>query len=146
MKLADDDGKPDGDIAELSTKAKFYRFVNDFKPRKISYTEETVGGESFIILSLQDAYEYMSKMTYVDNWESEMHEEFGFYSIDKWAATLMDAGFVIVEGSRTFHNPYIIENRYKGKVLLLAKYGDELLPIPYPPTNMILVGEKPVVV
>ena len=140
--LNKDDGKAEGDIAELSTHAKFFRFAKDFKPRPISFREEHLDGADYVVTSIQDAYEFMSKMTYVDNWESEMHEEFGYYSYPRWTEELAKAGFRIVEGSRPFQNPYIIEKRYRGNITLFKKEGDALRPIDFPPTNMVLVGEK----
>jgi SAM-dependent methyltransferase len=142
MLLNKKDGEGEGDIAVLSTYAKFFRFVKDFKPRPISFRQEKMGDDEYIVLPIQNAYEFMSKMTYVDNWESEMHEEFGYYSFSRWQEELTKQGFSIVEGSKPFHNPYIIDRRYRGNVSLFKKEGDRLVPVDYPPTNMILVGEK----
>jgi SAM-dependent methyltransferase len=143
MWLRDDDGVSIGDPHVLSTYAKFFRFVKDFLPRKISYREETLNEKKYIYLRLQDAYEFMSKKNYTDNWDSEMHEEFGFYSFSKWQNLLQEMGYEIAHGSRTFLNPHILEHSYQGNVALFTRHGDELVPEPYPPTNMILVGEKP---
>lgn len=142
MVLNHDDGSSEGDIASLSTHSKFFRFVKDFKPRQIKYKEELIDGKKLIKLSLQDAYEYLSKMTYTDNWESEMHEEFGFYSFETWKDKLKQAGFKIVVGSKEFKNPYIINKKYKDRAVLYALKTGKLYQHPYPSTNMILVGEK----
>ena len=142
MELNSHDGKNQGEIKFLSTYSKFYRFAKDFIPRKIKFREKKIDGKNFIELSLQDAYEFMSKMNYVDNWQSEMHEEFGFWDFNKWKEELKKAGFEIVEGSRTFKSDYIIKNMYSGKVSLYQKKGKEIVELEYPPTNMILVGEK----
>ncbi len=142
MELNPRDGKNQGEIKTLSTYAKFHQFVKDFIPRKIKFKEIEIKGKKFIELSLQDAYEFISKMNYVDNWQSEMHEEFGFWDFNKWKEELKKAGFEIVEGSKTFKSDYIINNMYKGKVDLYKKKGKEIVELEYPPTNMILVGEK----
>ena len=142
MELAEKDGKVDGHVSELSTYAKFFRFAKEFKPRKIVFSKVVIGKKKFIKLSLRDAYEYISKMTYVDNWDSELHEEFGFYSFGQWKAVLEKAGFKIINGSRAFHNPYIVEKKYRGRAVLYTLKGRKLVPEEYPPTNMILVGEK----
>ena len=142
MELAEQDGRPEGKISELSTYAKFFRFAKEFKPRKIVFSKVVIGKKKFIKLSLRDAYEYISKMTYVDNWDSELHEEFGFYSFGQWKAVLEKAGFKIINGSRAFHNPYIVEKKYRGRAVLYTLKGRKLVPEEYPPTNMILVGEK----
>lgn len=142
MKLNDEDGKSSGPIESLSTLAKFSQFINDFKPRKIEYELVKIKNKEFVKLKLRDAYEYISKMTYTDNWESEMHEEFGFYSFKEWSEVLRQNGFRIVAGSKTFKNPYIIEKKYKPRVSLYTMYKNKLVELPYPPTNMVLVGEK----
>jgi len=142
MALNKKDGAAEGDIASLSTYAKFFRFVKDFKPRPISFREEKVGDDDYIVLRIGNAYEFMSKMTYTDNWESEMHEEFGYYSFSRWKEELVKTGFNIVEGSRTFQNPYIIEHRYRGNVALFKKDAAELHAVDFPPTNMVLAAEK----
>ena len=142
MKLNKKNGKDEGKISELSTHAKFFEFSKDFIPRKIKYKKEIFEGEDFIVLRLQDAYEYISKMNYVDNWKSEMHEEFGFWNFSDWKNNLEKIGFEIMEGSKSFSNQYIIEKSYKGKVELYEKVKGRLKLIDYPQTNMILVGEK----
>lgn len=142
MELNDTDGTREGMVSKLSTYAIFFRFVQDFLPRKISFTEEVVGDKTLIKLRLQDAYEFMSKKNYTDNWQSEMHEEFGFYSFSQWQETLKGMGYHIVSGSRSFKNQYIIDHGYKGKVSLYVKQNGALVPAEYPDTNMILVGEK----
>lgn len=141
MKLNDKDGKKEGNIKELSTYSKFFRFAKDFV-RKIKFKKVNLEGKNLIQLKLADAYEYISKMSYTDNWQSEMHEQFGFYSFSKWKKVLEAAGFAIVEGSKPFKNDYIIEKNYKGKATLYKKKGKSLVEIDYPPTNMILAGEK----
>lgn len=96
-----------------------------------------------ICLTLQDAYEFMSKMNYTDNWYSEVHEEFGFWSIEDWKTELKKIGFEIVEGSHTFKSDYIIEKMYKGKAKIYKKEGQSLIVQDYPPTNIILAAQKP---
>ena len=143
LELNANDGKKSGDIESLSTYAKFYRFVKDFIPRRIKFREKTINGRKMIEMALKDAYEFMSKMNYTDNWQSEMHEEFGFWNFSDWKKELSRAGFEIVAGSHTFESEYIIEKMYKGKVSIYRQKGKDLLIVNYPPTNIILSGEKP---
>jgi SAM-dependent methyltransferase len=142
LELNSTDGKDSGELKLLSTYAKFFRFVKDFIPRKISFKEKTINERKFIELRMQDAYEFLSKMTYIDNWMSEMHEEFGFWSFDKWKEELIKIGFKIVEGSREFKSEYIIDKMYKPRAKLFKFEKKELKEIDYPATNMILAGEK----
>jgi len=142
LKLNDSDGKTHGDIKDLSTYAKFIRFSKEFIPRRINFKEKIIEGDRFIELRLSDAYEYISKMNYIENWKSEMHEEFGFWSFNKWKKELRNAGFSIVEGSNEFKSDYIIEKMYKGKAEIFRLKNKKLIRVDYPATNMILAGEK----
>jgi SAM-dependent methyltransferase len=143
LQLNQEDGLSEGDIDKLSTYAKFFRFFQDFKPRTVKYEAVELNGVKLIKLRVQDAYEYLSKMKYTDNWESEMHEEFGFYSFSQWESLLQEIGYRIVPGSKPFTNQYIIENHYKSRGQLFTLTDQVLVPEPYPYTNMILAGEKP---
>lgn len=142
MKLSESDGEKEGDITILSTYAKFFRFTQDFLPRPIIYKVVVIEGQNYIQTTLQNAYEYLSKMTYVTNWASEMHEEFGFYSFSKWQKLLKKMGYKILENSKSFQSDYIIKNMYSPRAILLEQVDSGLIPLPYPPTNMILAAEK----
>jgi hypothetical protein len=102
-----------------------------------------IDGKELIELRLGDAYEFMSKMHYTDNWSSEMHEEFGFWSFSMWKKQLGKIGFKVREGSKPFQSRYIIDKMYRGHVTLYQMKNNKLSPIDYPPTNMILAAEKP---
>jgi SAM-dependent methyltransferase len=143
LELNERDGKMIGDIKSLSTYSKFYRFVKDFIPRKIKFKEKNIGGKKLIEISMGDAYEFMSKMNYVDNWQSEMHEEFGFWNFSDWKKEMNKIGFEIVAGSHPFRSEYIVEKMYRGKVSIYKKKGKDLVIVNYPPTNIILAAEKP---
>ena len=142
MELNEKNGSVHGDVKNLSTYSRFLRFSKDFKPRKIKFKPVKMNGKNLINLKLRDAYEFISKMNYVENWQSEMHEEFGFWDFNDWRKVLEKAGFKIVPGSREFKSDYIIKNHYDGKVILYKPKGKELIRIDYPSTNMILAGEK----
>lgn len=145
LELNKTDGLDSGDIKELSTYSKFHKFVRDFIPRKIIFKEVYFNGKNLVELTIKDTYEFISKMNYVDNWQSEMHEEFGFWSFSDWTNELKKIGFDIVPGSRPFKSKYIIDKMYNGKVKIYKKIGNELVLIDYPSTNMILIGEKPAI-
>jgi len=142
LELNKKDGKDKGEIKFLSTYAKFHKFVKDFIPRKIKFKERNIFNKELIELTLKDAYEFLSKMNYTDNWQSEMHEEFGFWSIKDWKKELNKIGFSIVPGSHAFKSQHIIDKMYKGKATLYKQNGKNLDIIDYPPTNIIIAGEK----
>ncbi len=147
-------------LDKLSTYARFKRFARDFLAEEraegrrgaetaIVYREEQVEGKGYVVLKLHAAAEYLSKKDYTDNWYSEMHEEFAFWGFSQWKAALQQAGFQVLEnpnepmqGSRVYTNPWIVENRYLGKAELFQRVGERLHPLPYPVTNIVLVGKK----
>lgn len=147
-------------LKSLSTHARFIVFAKDFlsamrqegkrdENNKIQYKEEVIDGKGYIVLSLKDATEFMSKKDYTDNWKSELNEEFSFWNFKEWKDKLEEAGFKIVENpnrpastSRAYTNEWIVENRFRGKVDLFEMVDGELEKIDYPKTNMVLIGEK----
>jgi hypothetical protein len=155
----DRDGSDDdaGDPGAMSTAARFRRFARDFLAELraagrrspdtvLRYRQETVGGRPCFALRLRDAVEFMLKKDYAANWRSEMNEEFAFWDFDQWKRELADAGFDVLEGeklSRAYANPWIVKNRFEGKVELYARGADDALGrMDYPVTNMVLVGER----
>lgn len=156
-------------LTGLSTYGRFLRFAEDFlaeerasgrrPPETAVQFRHTALPDGFaapfagrlVETRLRDAAEFLSKMTYVDNWQSEMHEEFAFWDFDEWKEALAAAGFHVLEnpnrpeqGSRVYLNSWLEENRYRGRVALYDRTADgRLLPRPYPVSNIVLVGEKP---
>ncbi|MFO0956241.1 MAG: methyltransferase domain-containing protein [Isosphaeraceae bacterium] len=158
--------RSDTDLADhlrgLSTAARFRRFARDFladdraKGRRgpetaIAYDEAEVDGRRYFVLRLKDAAEFLGRKDYLDNWRSELHEEFAFWSPTEWKQALSSAGFELVvtpaepsNGTRAYLNPWIVENRYRGKVELFSRSGNgPMEPLEYPPTNIVLVGVHP---
>lgn len=170
--LNDEDGSNDDPLAEfsasddlarhleqLSTAARFRRFARDWAKRSpfarrnpgaesIPYEPVTHEDVDYVRLSLRHAAEFISKKDYVDNWDSEMCEEFAFWDFEQWKQALRDAGFHVVQdedrpeaSSRVYTSEWIVENRYRGKVSLFADHSVRT-PLPYPPTNVVLIAEK----
>lgn len=158
--LLEDQAALQAHLASLSTYARFRRFARDFLAEMradgrreaatvVAYYEEMIAGRRFARLSLRHAVEFMSKKDYVNNWNSEMNEEFAFWDFAEWKGALHAAGFRVVENpndpersSRVYTNPWIVQNRWEGKVALFRRHSDGLQPLPFPPTNIVLVGEK----
>ncbi len=132
-------------LDSLSTYSKFLQFAHDFRKDeadKISYEIVEQSGEKYAKIRLKDACEFMLTKDYTDNWESEMHERFCFWSIDDWKNELMNVGFRMLPGSHAYTNPWIKENRFNGKVKLFELQRGKLKKIASPPTNAIIVGQK----
>jgi SAM-dependent methyltransferase len=133
---------PSGDCEGLSENSssydRFVRFASDFRRDEGYRLQYTVGGDR-VRLRLEDACEFMSKMDYVDNWVSEMHERFCFWSYRDWEQALKEAGFRVLESTAVYTNSWIVENRLRGRVELFAEDGE---PLEYPPTHVLLVAAK----
>jgi hypothetical protein len=138
-------------LEDLSTYARFLRFARDFRHEEgysLAFREESRGGKRFVSLRLSDACEFLSKKDYTDNWQSEMHETFCFWTFGDWRAAVERVGFRVHPASRAYVNPWLVENRYRGKAELFNRTsarggrGEELVPREYPVTNMLLVAEK----
>jgi SAM-dependent methyltransferase len=145
MWLNGSDGTDSGDLASLSTAARFYKFSQDFRKHegyKVQFTEVSINNTAYVRLSLRDAAEFLSRKDYTDNWESEMHETFCFWDFNEWKGQLTSVGFKIHADSKVFVNPWIVENRLKGKAELFTLRNGELVPEEYPVTTMILVGVR----
>jgi SAM-dependent methyltransferase len=142
-------------LDKLSTQARFQVFLADFlrgRPRHgvlipDPLPVEIAPGTYRVSLSL--AAEFLSKKDYTDNWKSEMNEEFCFWSFAGWKSALTATGFTLLENevhgkplSHGYSNPWIVEHRFKGKVRI-ASVDQPERDLPFPPTNMVLVAEKP---
>jgi SAM-dependent methyltransferase len=148
-------GREAGFLRGISTHSRFLLFARDFlaelreKGRRAPSTAVSfeTGTEGFFV-SLRTAAEFLSKKDYTDNWCSEMNEEFCFWSYPQWRAVLAEVGFRMVDagsataGSRVYTNPWIVEHRYCGHVSLICDDGSGA-EVEFPPTNMVLVAEKP---
>ncbi|MBN1185021.1 MAG: hypothetical protein JXB49_22235 [Bacteroidales bacterium] len=131
----------------LSTYGRFLRFAQDFRKKEgynVDYKTEIIKGKEYFVLSLRDATEFITRKDYTDNWQSEMHETFAFWSFTEWQAHMKEAGFVTNPLSTAFTNQWIVENRFKNKVGLYSKMTGNLEGIDYPVTTMFLIAERKV--
>lgn len=138
-------------LDSLSTKERFFLFQQDFRKEE-GYVLRTsaiyVDGIEYHRMKLKDICEYLSKKDYTDNWDSEMHESFCFWSFDEWKKNLESIGFRISPQSSAYRNEWLVKNRYKGKVKLFTSYSqnpnklEDLIPFDFPVTHMLLLAEK----
>lgn len=137
-------------LNRLSDRQRFDLFAADFlknnPQRKSEVCQWKIQGDK-IETTLRFAAEYLSKKDYTDNWLSEMNEEFCFWDLDQWRKELNEIGFTLLESSsahkatRIYCNEWIVKNRWEGKITL--QDPDSGKSIDYPPTNMVIVAEKP---
>ena len=130
-------------VAALSTLARFLRFDRDFRPHEPhpDVETETHASRTLLRLPLGYAMEFIAKMTYTDNWLSEMHEAFCFWNYADWTRELEAAGFQILPGSQAAVNPWRVAHDFEGRVRL---FDLDRTPRPFPVTNMVVAAEKPI--
>lgn len=140
-------------LDSLSTAARFGRFARDFlremrasgsrsPDTAVRYREEIFAGRRYHLVSLKHAAEFLTKKDYTDSWNSEMNEEFTYWSFSQWKTELAQAGFHVMARSRAYANPWIVEKRFIGKAELYVRQDDRLIKQDYPVTNLVIVGEK----
>jgi SAM-dependent methyltransferase len=120
------------------TKASFKKFAEDFIPRKISYSPASDSG--FPELSSADAYEFLSKYFYKENWAIEVKEQFGILNLSGYCDILERNGMQIVNA-----HSYLIDFlkcKYEKDVSLLEKKGEAYIPAKYPDSTAIIIAEK----
>ncbi|EOQ89460.1 hypothetical protein LEP1GSC202_1481 [Leptospira yanagawae serovar Saopaulo str. Sao Paulo = ATCC 700523] len=138
-------------LDSLSTKERFFQFQRDFRKEEGYVLRASlfyVDGIEYHRMKLKDICEYISKKDYTDNWESEMHESFCFWSFNDWKKNLESIGFRISPKSSEYRNEWLVKNRYEGKVKLFTSNSDnpvkkeDLIPLDFPVTHMLLLAEK----
>jgi SAM-dependent methyltransferase len=129
-------------LDSLSTRARLKRFEQDFEGREYEGVKETFEheGEEILVMEKADAAEYLLTKDYTDNWDSEMTESFTHWNQTDYENALEDAGFDVIH-SETYTNEWIQENRFEPEAQLY-ELDEELSETGYPPTNIVIVGEK----
>ena len=95
------------------------------------------GTRRFQIL-FSDAVEFIRRKDYIDHWEIELQEEYGYFTQKEFEDVFANLGLRVIV-SNPIYNPWIIRNRYKGKFSLYDKNQNDL---GFPPTNYLIAGEK----
>lgn len=141
--LLEDDGA--GPVAALSTFARFRRFQRDFRkdfrPEESHPTVRDVEQDGKILFALPLGYamEFIGKMEYADNWLSEMHETFCFWTFADWTRELAEAGLTLLPGSQASVSAWRVHHSFEKRVRLWNPDGT---PRPFPVTNLVLAAEK----
>ena len=142
-----DDGAATGELAELSTRARFERFAHDFRREEgdqIVWRSVMIDDDERVELRRADLYDFLAKKDYLASWYSEAHERFCFFSPADWVELLEAGGFVCTRETRPIQNPWLIENRFAPAAQVFRRGPDGVLvPDEWSWTNVLLVAEKP---
>ncbi len=89
-------------------------------------------------LPLRLAAEFILRKDYRADWETEILEEYTYFTQEEFEQLFTRMGFRIV-ASVPLWNPWIVRNRWDGRVVLRDLDGAER---ELPPTNYLIAGEK----
>lgn len=132
-------------LTSRSTRVRFIHFASDFRPGKgEGFPFEWVEGPGpcRVRLTLARACEFLYKKDYPDNWQSEMHEAFCFWSPSDWEREVVAAGFRLAPGTHAWRNEWMVENRFRGHVALFVEKDGAPIPFDFPETHITLVAER----
>ncbi|MBA2340644.1 MAG: methyltransferase domain-containing protein [Pyrinomonadaceae bacterium] len=145
LDLPEQDGRAEGSIKYLSTAALFERFsetwrssVNYDSPVSYARLASPRAGFARYKVSLRAAAEFVLRKDYRADWDTEILEEYTYLSQSQFEEAFRARGLRIVT-SMPLWNPWIVENRFVGR-FHLADLNET--PLPFPPTNYLIVGEK----
>ncbi|MDY6778082.1 MAG: methyltransferase, partial [Candidatus Nanohaloarchaea archaeon] len=131
-------------LDQLSTRARFGQFINDFAYtdieaghpeeayRAVTKDQKEVEGRTYHRMDARIAAEYSLTKDYTDNWENEMEETFCFWSCEDYQEALEEAGFNVIH-AETYTSDWIAEHRFEDRLA----FRDDLDSPPYfPDTNI----------
>ena len=141
-----DDGPPEsGEVSGLCTAALFERFAVEWRSSQnptgpVPYRRlgSVRPGWQRYRTSLRAAAEFVLRKDYRSDWAAECKEEYTYFSQAEFERELAQRDLRIAV-SLELRNPWIVENRFRGRFFL---YDLDEKPLPYPPTNYLIVGEK----
>ncbi|WP_344152766.1 class I SAM-dependent methyltransferase [Kribbella yunnanensis] len=125
-------------VGQLSTRARFFQFAQDFRRNANVPFEYAVQGDR-LVLRLADAMDFLTRKDYVDNWLSETHEQFCGLNFAGWSAVAERAGFHLDPSSKAWRNNWVIDNRIAPVASLTSSTGD---PIDWPDTHQLLIARR----
>lgn len=144
LDVRDDDGDASEDPRTCSTAALLERFAREFRSlhAEPGFALEPEGSPSKGVrryrLSHRHAVEFLLRKDYRTDWESEVKEEYCYFTQAEFEACLAGLGMRVL-ASTPITNPWIVRNRFEGRVALTDLSGHSL---PWPATNTLVVGEK----
>lgn len=147
LDLLDDDGTGDDDSDDprsASTARLFERFAREFRSLSAEpgFTFEEVDGAPKgwrrFRLTRRLAVEFVLRKDYRDDWESEVKEEYTYFTQARFEEVFADLGLRVL-ASTPIRNPWIVDNRFRDQIAIRTPDGGSL---PHPATNYVVVGER----
>lgn len=129
----------DGTAALFEVFARDWRSsVNPNGPVLFTFLDSPREGFVRVQLALRAAAEFVLRKDYRADWDTEVLEEYTYLSQAQFEAAFRARGLRVVT-SRPLWNPWIVRNRFENK-FYLSDLNEQ--PLPFPPTNYLIVGEK----
>lgn len=129
----------DGAAALFEVFARDWRSsVNPDGPVPFTFLDSPRAGVVRVQLTLRAAAEFVLRKDYRADWDTEVLEEYTYLSQAQFEAAFRERGLRVVT-SRSLWNPWIVRNRFENK-FYLSDLNEQ--PLPFPPTNYLIVGEK----
>ena len=128
------------DLIDAASAAQFDRFAREFKHGQgatFTPVERRDGAVATMRLGAHLANEFLCKKDYLKNWDIEVHEEYGVFTVDEWRAAL-GRNFFEARTITTYVNQWIRQNRYEGHVKVTELNGTPF----WPATNAVIIGER----
>lgn len=144
LELATDDGDDSDDPRACSCAALLRRFAREFRSlhAEPGFPLEDLGspapGWHRFGLDHRMAVEFILRKDYRRDWESEVKEEYTYFTQDRFEACYAALGLRVLASS-PIYNPWIVRNRYVDKFRLTTPQGEA---IELPATNYVIVGER----
>lgn len=141
-----------GDAVETcSTAALFERFAREFRvllpnPSERGFAFERVmgapAGFQRYAVSHTIAAEFVLRKDYRESWAVEVREEYTYATQSELEETFTRLGLRVL-ASTPIHNPWIVANRFQGKIRLFRPGpAGTAAPVDFPATNFVIVGQR----
>lgn len=131
------------DTADLFRQfAREFRLLNPPEERGFPFSEQgkTVDKWHSFEVGHQHAVEFILRKDYTADWETEVQEEYTYFTQAQFERLFQQLGLRIL-ASTPIRNPWIVSHRFRGKFRLRNSTGNGN-ELPYPATNYLIVGEK----
>jgi len=147
LEVPHDDGDASDDPRSCSSASLLTRFAREARgmseQRGFPMEEGTddacrARGRRRFRLSLQHAAEFVLRKDYRSDWDSEIKEEYTYFTQEEFEACFARLGLRVL-ASTPVRNPWIVRHRLQGKVGFFDPSGK---PLELPPTNYVIAGER----
>ena len=144
LDLRSDDGDSSDDPRTCSTAALFERFAREFRALHerpgfaFERLDDPAKGWRRYRLTHRLAVEMVLRKDYRRDWEKEVREEYCYFTQEEFEDAFARAGLRVL-ASTPIRNPWIVTNRFVGKIALHREDGTA---IETTATNFVIAGEK----